>query len=107
MPYSNLPNILKTLVRSHTAMQAYVTVINQLALLLYPRMKPDFNIDMLAYNLYAWQGLQAWATRIATTSAPPTTHRTEPVPSHLRGQGRDKPQNPHIPADLAATSASV
>jgi len=74
--------------KSRAAMGQYATLVNQLARELYPSMRSDFNIEMmtwgllgmtlqvginwaqggykqpidevLAYNLYAWQGLQAW-----------------------------------------------
>lgn len=86
-----------TLEKTQQAMQDYVTLINNFALMLYPRLKQGFNMEMLtwgllgmaiqvgtnwardgfrqpiddvlAYNLYAWQGLEAWITRIAAAAA--------------------------------------
>lgn len=83
----------QTLAKSRAAMGQYAALVKQLAQELYPHVrKQDFNIEMmtsgllgmtlqvglnwaqggykqpidevLAYNLYAWQGLEAWIGRL-------------------------------------------
>lgn len=104
----------QTQAKSQAAMGQYVTMINKLAQELYPQARPDFNIEMLtwgllgmtlqvgvnwarggykqsveevlSYNLYAWQGLEAWIGRlIADAKEQQNLHRraTDPRPGEF------------------------
>lgn len=104
----------QTLDKSRAAMGQYVTLINEVARELYPNMRQqDFNIEMmtwgllgmtlqvginwaqggykqpvdevLAYNLYAWQGLEAWIGRMISDAKEQHQHRraTDPKPGEF------------------------
>jgi AcrR family transcriptional regulator len=104
----------QTLAKSRAAMGQYATLVNQLAQELYPNMRQqDFNIEMmtwgllgmtlqvginwaqggykqpieevLAYNLYAWQGLEAWIGRMISDAKEKDMRRraTDPKPGEF------------------------
>ncbi len=104
----------QTLAKSRAAMGQYATLVNQLAQELYPHMRQqDFNIEMmtwgllgmslqvginwaqggykqpieevLAYNLYAWQGLEAWIGRMISDAKEANLRRraTDPKPGEF------------------------